>query len=116
MGYLVLAYLGVAVLAATLVVAGKTVLGLASRALDLVERTVALKEQRSKSLKPPTIPPDLFSRIMKWGDVAAQEFERKTILDLYYEFVDDEHPWDRVRSALPRLPDEGMPVDGMFVQ
>lgn len=116
MGYLVLAYLSMAILAAGVFVAGKTVLGMATRGLDLIERTVALKEQRGKSLTPPTIPPDLFNRIMKWGDQSAQEFERKAILDLYYDFADDPHPWDRVRAALPRLPEEQMSTDAMFMQ
>lgn len=84
---------------------------LRSRKLDLEERSVTLSEQKAKGAPAPAaIPPDLYRRIMAWGDPLAQELERKTILDLYAEvapgFTSEEDRWRHVRINLPKAPDE----------
>ncbi len=79
---------------------------LGNRWLSLAERKQAELEKRTRSLIPPTIPPELMRRIMKWGDVSAQELERAAILGLYEEFRDAENPWAKVKAHLPPEPRE----------
>lgn len=83
--------------------------GLRSRQLDLEERTIALSEQKAKGAPTPAaIPPDLYRRITAWGDLLAQESERKIILDLYAEvaphYASESERWVQVRSLLPKPP------------
>lgn len=84
---------------------------LRSRKLDLEERSVAIQEQKAKGAPvPASIPPDLYRRIMNWGETLAQESERKIILDLYAEVADqydsEDQRWAQVRSLLPKPPSE----------
>ncbi len=79
---------------------------LAERHFDLQERALAIQEGKAKNRVPPVVPPDLTRRIMAWGDELAQANERKIILDLYEEFADEPHPWDRVRAHLAPVPSE----------
>lgn len=102
-----------AVLGAGVYVASRiasSALALVARKLDLDERTVAMQEQRTRSVRTPSaMPSDLVRRITKWHDEQAQAMERKVILDLYAEFQESPDPWLEVRNHLPAEPRDDLP-------
>ncbi len=113
---LALGVLALVLLSAGFVVGGKAVARLASRALDLSERKIALLEKTARGPAIPlSIPPDLYRRITKWGNAEAQESERKVLLDLYQEFQDAPDPWVEVRAHLSPEPLDELPAE-MFTQ
>lgn len=92
--------------AVAVAVGGMALYKLLVRFLDLLDRRQAVVEQRARSLVPPSIPPELQRRIMKWTDPSAQESERAAILGLYEEFRDKENPWTEVKRHLAPEPRE----------